>query len=51
MIIELEISRPFQSRPGRYRSNVQRRVWWGWFAVALTRGSAEDRKRYTWEET
>lgn len=26
-------------KPGYYRSNVQRRIWWAWFAVSWTKGS------------
>jgi hypothetical protein len=29
----LEISSPFQWRPGRFESRIVRRYWWGWFAV------------------
>lgn len=50
MIIELEVSHPFQARPGCYHSNVQRRAWWLWFAVALTKGDARARKQYTWND-
>lgn len=50
MIVELEISKPFQPKPGSYRSNVQRRAWWLWFAVALTKGTAYERRRYVWED-
>lgn len=49
MIVEFEVSRPFQKKPGRYRSNVQRRYWWMWFAVAYTKGDFHTRKRYAVE--
>lgn len=46
MILELEVSNPFQRKPGFYRSNVTIiRVWWLWFAVALLR-----RRGNTWED-
>jgi fructoselysine-6-P-deglycase FrlB-like protein len=51
VIVEFEVSGPFQKRPGWYRSNVTiLRAWWGWFAVALIRGNTADRRRYTWEQ-
>lgn len=49
MIVEVEVSKPFQRRPGYYRSNVQRRWWWLWFAFAITKGDSMTRGRYTWE--
>lgn len=50
MIVEFEVSRPLQKRPGRYRSNVQRRWWWLYFAIAITKGDFHTRKRYTIED-
>lgn len=51
MIVEVEVSGPFQKRPGWYRSNVTViRIWWGWFAVALIKGDSAARQRYTWED-
>lgn len=43
MMIELEVANPPLWRPGYYKSNAQRRVWWGFFAVALTKGNAYER--------
>ena len=38
MLITIEISRPFQAMPGRFRAvfnnKINRRVWWLWFAVS-----------------
>lgn len=50
MIVEFEVSKPLQKRPGRHTSNVQRRWWWLWFAIAVTKGNAATRNRYTWED-
>jgi hypothetical protein len=51
VIVEFEVSKPFQVRPGLYRSNVTRfRVWWGWFAFAVLRGDGITRHRYVWED-
>lgn len=33
MSFMLTIEGPFQWRPGRYRSRVATRWWWGWFAI------------------
>ena len=35
MIIVLEISNPPQWKPGYYRSEITRRIWWLWFAVSF----------------
>jgi hypothetical protein len=35
MVLILECSRPFQWRPGWFRSRLMTRVWWGWFAVGI----------------
>jgi hypothetical protein len=49
VIVEFEVSRPFQARPGFYRSKVTRfRVWWGWFAFAVLRGDGSTHYRYVW---
>lgn len=47
MIIEFEVSPPFQRKPDWFHSRIQRRFTWGWFAVALTKGSAEERAKQT----
>lgn len=47
MIIEFEVSPPFQRKPDWFHSRIQRRFTWGWFAVALTKGSAEERSKQT----
>lgn len=50
MIVEFEVSGPFQKCPGLFRSNVTRfRIVWGWFAIALIKGDAATRRHYTWE--
>ena len=57
MTIVLEINRPFQIRPGVYRSSVTViRVWWLWFAVTVYKmrldeflSNAMDGK-YGWEK-
>jgi hypothetical protein len=36
MTFFFEISKPFQRRPGYFRSPIMRRAWWLWFAVAWT---------------
>ncbi|HEY6019785.1 MAG TPA: hypothetical protein VIY48_07740 [Candidatus Paceibacterota bacterium] len=35
MYFVFEISRPFQIKPGFYRSPITIRVYWLWFAVAF----------------
>ncbi len=51
MIVEFEVSKPLQKRPGRYRSRMQRRWWWLYFAVAVTKGDARSRARNGfWED-
>lgn len=50
MIVEFEVSRPFQAKPGKYRSTRMRRWWWLWFAVAITKGDAYDRTMGAWED-
>jgi hypothetical protein len=51
VIVEFEVSRPFQKRPGRYRSRrTPIRVWWAWFAVAVYRGDAKARSQAVWED-
>jgi hypothetical protein len=50
VIVEFEVSKPLQKRPGRYRSSVQRRWWWLYFAVAVTKGDSVTRRRYSWED-
>jgi len=37
MTIIFEISRPFQPRPGLFKSRHMYRAWWLWFAVGLLR--------------
>lgn len=37
MTLIIEISRPFQARPGYFVSRVIYRVWWLWFAIAVLR--------------
>ena len=39
MTFALTIEGPFQWRPGRYRSRVVSRYWWGWFAFKRIRVS------------
>ena len=34
MTIIIEVSRPWQWRPGRFRSRLMTRVWWGFVAIA-----------------
>ena len=51
MTIFLEVSRPFQARPGRYTSRVMYRFWWGWFAIGILRIPFHEFNvtSYTWE--
>ena len=37
MTIIIEISRPWQWRPGRFTSRIMRRAWWGFLAVGILR--------------
>jgi hypothetical protein len=34
MTLIIEISNPFQARPGIHRGPAATRLWWGWFAVS-----------------
>ncbi len=33
MTVIIEVSRPWQWRPGRHRGRQMTRLWWGWWAV------------------
>jgi len=51
MTIIIEISRPFLRKPGYFKSRLMKRIWWGWFAIAITkRGLHElgDRTKTEW---
>lgn len=51
MIIILEINKPFQSKPGKYESNIMKRYWWLWFAITFLKIPLQDysKDRYVWE--
>ena len=39
MTFTLEISAPFLWRPGWFKSRWMTRVYWGWFALSLSRAT------------
>ncbi len=39
VILVLEASRPFQWKPGSFKSRLMYRAWWGWFAIGWVRVS------------
>jgi hypothetical protein len=50
--IIIEVSRPFQARPGRYTSRVMYRFWWLWFAVGVLRVPLKEYSEtaYAWQQ-